>query len=161
MAESCAQYLAKGRQIPVTGRLADEEWPGEDGSKRSKHEIVADNVEFLDRPADQPASASHRGLVPRRRFHGGAGATEPLHDEHAALSTAEQNPAPRCCSTRFTPPAAGACSARRRAARAVERLELARALDRPHARHAVTERKRGSRALRGPLRTASNARDWA
>jgi single stranded DNA-binding protein len=43
-AEACAAYLAKGRQIAVTGRLVYREWEGKDGSKRSKH-CVKDLVE--------------------------------------------------------------------------------------------------------------------
>ncbi len=39
-AEACGRYLAKGRQIAVTGRLAYHEWQTKDGSKRSKHHIV-------------------------------------------------------------------------------------------------------------------------
>ncbi len=39
-AEACGQYLAKGRQIAVTGRLTYQEWQARDGSRRSKHLIV-------------------------------------------------------------------------------------------------------------------------
>jgi single-strand DNA-binding protein len=52
LAETCAQYLAKGRQVAVTGRLDYREWDADDGAKRSKHEIVAADVEFLARPRD-------------------------------------------------------------------------------------------------------------
>jgi single-strand DNA-binding protein len=51
--ESCAQYLAKGRRIAVDGRLEYREWEGQDGSKRSTHEIVADSVVYLDSRGDQ------------------------------------------------------------------------------------------------------------
>lgn len=47
-AESCHQYLAKGRQIAVQGRLEFSEWEAKDGSgKRSKHEVVADSIVFI------------------------------------------------------------------------------------------------------------------
>jgi single-strand DNA-binding protein len=46
--EIAKQYLAKGRQIFVEGRLEYQEWE-KDGVKRSKHAIVADFVQFLDR----------------------------------------------------------------------------------------------------------------
>jgi single-strand DNA-binding protein len=52
LAETCAQYLAKGRQVAVIGRLDYREWDADDGAKRSKHEIVAVDVEFLARPRD-------------------------------------------------------------------------------------------------------------
>jgi len=35
----------------VTGRLGYRQWEAEDGSKRSKHEIVAQEVDFLAHPA--------------------------------------------------------------------------------------------------------------
>jgi single-strand DNA-binding protein len=52
LAETCAQYLAKGRQVGVTGRLDYREWDADDGAHRSKHEIIATDVEFLNRPKD-------------------------------------------------------------------------------------------------------------
>src|SRR6478752_2618912 len=45
-AESCAQYLAKGRPVAIDGRLEWREW-GKDGVKREAVEIVADSVQFL------------------------------------------------------------------------------------------------------------------
>ena len=54
-AEVCSQYLAKGRRVAVEGRLQHSEWQAEDGSRRQKLEVVARNVEFLDRkPAEDP-----------------------------------------------------------------------------------------------------------
>ncbi|MBI3725991.1 single-stranded DNA-binding protein [bacterium] len=47
-AEIVNQYLKKGSQIFVEGRLDYQEWTSQDGSKRSKHQVVADRVQFLD-----------------------------------------------------------------------------------------------------------------
>jgi single-strand DNA-binding protein len=47
LAEVCAQYLEKGRQVGLTGRLHYSEWEAEDGSKRSRHEVIAQSVQFL------------------------------------------------------------------------------------------------------------------
>ena len=44
--ERCAQYLAKGRQVAVDGRLRWRQWE-KDGQKRSKVEVVADTVQFV------------------------------------------------------------------------------------------------------------------
>ncbi len=49
-AEAVAQHLAKGRRVAVTGRLEYREWKGQDGSPHSKHEIIADQVEFMEPP---------------------------------------------------------------------------------------------------------------
>ena len=46
-ADSCNQYLQKGRPILVEGRLKLDSWVDNDGQKRSKHSIVADRVTFL------------------------------------------------------------------------------------------------------------------
>jgi len=46
MGENCAEYLAKGRPVLVEGRLRQRRWE-QDGAKRSKIEILADNVQFL------------------------------------------------------------------------------------------------------------------
>jgi len=46
-AESCSQYLAKGRPVAIDGRLEWREWQGQDGAKRESVEVVADSVQFL------------------------------------------------------------------------------------------------------------------
>lgn len=46
-AESCRQYLSKGRAVLVEGRLKFDTWQESDGTKRSKHSVVADRVTFL------------------------------------------------------------------------------------------------------------------
>ena len=45
--ERCAQYLAKGRQVGVAGRLRWREWETQDGQKRQAVSIMADNVQFI------------------------------------------------------------------------------------------------------------------
>lgn len=49
LAEICQQYLAKGRKVYVEGRLQTREWEAQDGSKRQRTEIVAENMIMLDR----------------------------------------------------------------------------------------------------------------
>jgi single-strand DNA-binding protein len=56
-AQTCAQYLTKGRRVGIAGRLHHSEWAAEDG-RRQRLEVIADNVEFLDSPresAETPA----------------------------------------------------------------------------------------------------------
>jgi len=48
-AEKCAEFLSKGRQVAVTGRLQSRSWEGNDGQKRTTVEVVADRVVFLGR----------------------------------------------------------------------------------------------------------------
>jgi single-strand DNA-binding protein len=47
-ADMLSQHLAKGRRIGVDGRLDWSSWEAQDGSKRSKVEVVAQSVQFLD-----------------------------------------------------------------------------------------------------------------
>ncbi len=46
-ADVCKQYLQKGRPVLIEGRLKLDTWQDQDGTKRSKHSIVADRVTFL------------------------------------------------------------------------------------------------------------------
>jgi single-strand DNA-binding protein len=46
-ADSCAQYLSKGRPVAIDGRLDWREWQSQDGAKREAVEIVAESVQFL------------------------------------------------------------------------------------------------------------------
>ena len=45
--ENCAQYLHKGSLAFIEGRLNYQPWEAEGGQKRSKLEVVANNVQFL------------------------------------------------------------------------------------------------------------------
>ena len=49
LGETIATYKKKGDPILVEGRLQYRTWEAQDGSKRSKVDVVADNVQFLGR----------------------------------------------------------------------------------------------------------------
>src|SRR5690606_30957190 len=49
LAEICGQYLRKGSKVFIEGRMQTRDWEGEDGVKRYKTEVVADNMIMLDR----------------------------------------------------------------------------------------------------------------
>ncbi len=44
LAENAAETVAKGTRVTVTGRLDQRSWETQDGDKRSKVEIVADDI---------------------------------------------------------------------------------------------------------------------
>ncbi len=48
LAEICGQYLKKGSKIFIEGRLQTRDWEGEDGVKRYRTEIIAENMIMLD-----------------------------------------------------------------------------------------------------------------
>ncbi|TET39871.1 MAG: single-stranded DNA-binding protein, partial [Dehalococcoidia bacterium] len=54
LAETCNQFLSKGRRAYVEGRLRTHTWEGQDGQRRFRNEIVANTVIFLDRPGVAP-----------------------------------------------------------------------------------------------------------
>ena len=83
-AETASEYLSKGRPALVEGRLRWRSWEGQDGQKRSKHEVIAERIQFmprgreegpdgpaptqsrqgLDRPAPGPSRAGEESDIP-------------------------------------------------------------------------------------------------
>src|ERR1700690_2181465 len=63
-AESCAQYLAKGRPVGIDGRLDWREWDAQDGSKRQAVQIIADTVQFLGGRDGGPSEGGGNQFVP-------------------------------------------------------------------------------------------------
>src|SRR5579871_2320022 len=52
-ADLVEQYLGKGRQVYLEGRLELDQWEDKNGGgKRSKHKLVVENVQFLDSKQD-------------------------------------------------------------------------------------------------------------
>jgi len=47
VAENCNQYLAKGRQAYIEGRLQTRSWEDKDGNKRYTTEVLANTVQFI------------------------------------------------------------------------------------------------------------------
>lgn len=45
--ESLSRFLSKGMKVVVSGRLRWSQWQNQEGEKRSKVEIVADDIEFM------------------------------------------------------------------------------------------------------------------
>jgi single-strand DNA-binding protein len=54
-AEFVQIYVSKGRLVAVDGRLQIRSWTADDGTKRTRAEVVADNVQALDKPKDTDA----------------------------------------------------------------------------------------------------------
>lgn len=57
LAETCTQFLKKGRQVLVEGYLHQEKWE-KDGQKRSKITVTALNVQFLGSPKSEEPEAA-------------------------------------------------------------------------------------------------------
>lgn len=61
LGETIANYKKKGDPILVEGRLQHRTWEAQDGSKRSKVDVVADTVQFLGRSGDSEGGTSGGG----------------------------------------------------------------------------------------------------
>ncbi len=63
-AESCGQYLAKGRQVYVEGRIQSRTYDDKDGNKRTVVEIIAQTVRFLGGPGAAGRAQDTAASVP-------------------------------------------------------------------------------------------------
>ncbi len=82
-AETCNQYLQKGRGVLVEGRLKFDTWQDNDGQRRNKHSIVADRVTFL-----SSVSADDSFSVADRKSE--SGAEETSSNEEMTMEPAKQ-----------------------------------------------------------------------
>ena len=74
LGETIANYKKKGDPILLEGRLQYRTWEAQDGSKRSKVDVVADNIQFLGGRADsEDGAASGGGGGQASRGGGGRG----------------------------------------------------------------------------------------
>lgn len=58
LADIAGQYLSKGRRVYLEGRLETRDWTGQDGVKRYRTEIIADNLIMLDGPRGASAGSA-------------------------------------------------------------------------------------------------------
>ncbi len=58
-AENCANYLAKGQQVAVLGRLQSRSYENKEGRRVFVVEVVANEVEFLERREKSGGSSSN------------------------------------------------------------------------------------------------------
>lgn len=59
LGDQCGQWLSKGRQVAVEGKLRWREWEAQDGQKRSAVSVVANNVQFIG--PREAGSSAHGG----------------------------------------------------------------------------------------------------
>ncbi len=103
-AEFASQYLTKGRLVSVDGRLQTRSWVDQaSGQKRTAFDIVADNIESLDRKPDGEGGAPMSSQQPSNY-------DEPAAEAHApqARESRASAPAPARQPARAAAPAAAA-----------------------------------------------------
>lgn len=81
LAEICGQYLKKGSKIYIEGRLQTRDWTGQDGIKRYRTEIVAENMIMLDRAGGAPMNQPGRVPMPESEMSYGEQVIESNPDE--------------------------------------------------------------------------------
>lgn len=64
LAELCNQYLAKGRQLYLEGKIQTRSWDGQDGQKRYTTEVHAQTVQFIGGQAQAGAPAPRPEMAP-------------------------------------------------------------------------------------------------
>ena len=79
-AETTAQYLRKGSNVLVEGRMQTRSWEGADGQKKYRTEIVADRIQFGPRSgaAGSSATTPSAGKVPSAAESVGASDSESI-----------------------------------------------------------------------------------
>lgn len=105
--ETIHQYMTKGRQILIEGRLKYDTWTAQDGTKRSKLSVVVENFTFV---GDRGAGGGDRGngggeqsggygyggsAPPARGGHGRGGGDAPANrppPDHAAATEFDAPP---------------------------------------------------------------------
>ena len=70
LAELCDQYLSKGRSVYVEGKIQTREWTDKQGEKRYTTEIVAKEVQFLDKGDRSDSRGDSRGDTRSRDDYG-------------------------------------------------------------------------------------------
>lgn len=61
-AEALSRYLSKGTKVALSGKLRYSSWE-RDGQKRSKLEVIAEEIEFLSRDGDVARTAAPQARV--------------------------------------------------------------------------------------------------
>lgn len=77
-AAALERYLEKGTKVTIEGRLRYSSWEAADGQKRSKLEVVVDEIEFSNRQGDTGGQRQQRPA--QRRQPAAPGAYQPTLD---------------------------------------------------------------------------------
>lgn len=74
LADICSSYLSKGRLVLIEGRIQTRSWQDQDGNKKYRTEIVAENMQMGPRSAaadsttDQPSAKQPAAVMPKEEI---------------------------------------------------------------------------------------------
>ena len=89
-AEIAKEYLGKGREVFVEGRLQLSSWDGPDGQKRSKYRVIADRFQFLgSRSEGRSGGGDFAASDPGEDEYGAPSSSRPAQRPAAAEAEAE------------------------------------------------------------------------
>ncbi len=90
LAQTCGEFLGKGQQVAIEGRIQTRTWDDDAGKRHWKTEIVANHVEMLSgrRKKDYAAESAANGLAAQAAAYGDEDAADA--DESAAIARAAE-----------------------------------------------------------------------
>lgn len=56
-AEAVSRFLSKGAKVAIEGKLRYSAWENNEGQRRSKLEVIVDEIEFMSRPQGQQVTS--------------------------------------------------------------------------------------------------------
>lgn len=91
--EAIANYMTKGKKIAVDGQLQQDRWDAQDGTKRSKVVIIADNIQFLSsREGGTPQAGSGQNSYKNDSHDGDWNEEAPSGSSHRGGSAGNSGP---------------------------------------------------------------------
>lgn len=90
LAEIASQLLTKGAKVYVEGRIQTREWEAEDGSKRRKTEIIAENLIMLDRKGANTTDRIPAGIKTKSAVVASSDVEDPLEDKKLVTAGASE-----------------------------------------------------------------------
>lgn len=87
LAEICNQFLGKGRKVYIEGRLQTRDWEGQDGQRRNRTEIVAENMIMLDKSGAPQGGGASSGF--QRKPAGSSGDLPTISIDDAPVSNSD------------------------------------------------------------------------
>jgi single-strand DNA-binding protein len=79
-AQPVSEYLSKGSPALIEGHLRWRSWEGQDGQKRSKHEVIAERVQFMSRGREEGMERPSSGSSGMERPAGNMGVPRGMDD---------------------------------------------------------------------------------
>lgn len=85
-AEVASQYLTKGKQVYIEGRLSQREWQDKDGNTRTSLEVNGSDLQFIGPRGDEPSGGGgYRDSAPPKEERPASRASAP-DDRHDSVS---------------------------------------------------------------------------